>query len=240
MKRMLLLILAAGMLSAHADLRSFQNTKGEEIMAELTGATESRAELRRADGKTFSVPLASLSEEDRKYVDEWRKTHRHFKVAVAAFIRKNNTEERPGRFEGKKVKGNQCWYVLEFKNKSGDPLTGLTVEYILYAPANVGGEALAGRTAVAAMPAGKSAPGVTAKLFVQQAENVIRSGNFDAVQYAENTLAGIHAEFFVDGQPAGTFVDGKVPENAAEQLAKWRAANAADAPGPAPEKAGGK
>jgi len=201
--------------AVRADLRTFRNLKGEEIMAGMISATDSRAELKRADGKLFSVPLNSLSEEDRAWIAEWRKTHRHFKVAVQASVKKANTREKPGDFEGKPVKGNDCWYVLDIKNKSGDPLAGLRVEYMIFAP---GGAGQPGAADVPSMAAGKSGQAVTGKLFVEQAQTVIRSGNASAVQFSESSLAGIHAELFVDGNPAGTFVSGKVPEDAAARL----------------------
>ena len=191
-----------------ADLRQFTNAKGEKIMAELVSATDTRAELKRADGKAFTVPLQSLSEADRAWIAEWRKTHQHFKVAVQASIKKANTTEKPGTFEGRKIKGNDCWYVLSFQNKSGDALSGLRVDYTIFAPS---GGSLSGSADVAAIAPGKS-------------------GQAGTVQFSESSLSGIRAELFVDGKPAGVFVSGKVPEDAAAKLEAWRSAQPAKEP----------
>jgi hypothetical protein len=98
MKRLLLLftmLLAAR--SAQAELRSFKNSKGEEIKAELISATETHAELKRGDGKKFTVALTTLSGEDQTWIAEWRKTHKHYKVQTQASVKKGNTREEKGR-----------------------------------------------------------------------------------------------------------------------------------------------
>jgi hypothetical protein len=224
MKR-LLLILAVFLVTSplHAELRVFKNTKGEEIKAEMITATDTHAELKRDDGRKFTVPLASLSEADRAWITEWRKTHKHFKVQVQATVKKGNTrEEKAADFGGKNRKGNDCWYVLGFKNTSGDVLSGLRVEYILFAPADAAVSSLCGSCDVAPVPAGKTGEAVTQKLLVDQTRTVFRSGLADAVQFSESSLAGIRAELFVDGKPAGTFLSGKVPADAEDQLKQWR------------------
>lgn len=211
------------LLSLRAELRTFKNTKGEEIKAELINATDSRAELKREDGKRFSVLLTSLSDADRAWITEWRKTHRNFKVEVTAAVRSANTRtEKGGAFGGKDLKGNDCWYVLNFSNKATEALSGLRVEYIIFAPPGAAVPHFCGTTDVAAIPPGKAGQAVTGKLFAPQTETVFRNGNFNTVQYSEATLAGIHAELIVAGKPAGTFLSGKVPEDAAAKLKEWR------------------
>jgi hypothetical protein len=210
-------------LSLRAELRTFRNTKGEEIKAEMLDATDSRAELKREDGKKFSVPLTSLSEADRKWIAEWRKTHKRFKVEMTAATRKGNSRtEKGAAFDGKDVRGNDCWYVLNFNNKTAEPLAGLRVEYIIFAPVGSPVPSLCGATDVAEIPAGKAGQAVTGKLFAEQAQIVHRAGNTSIVRLAENSLAGIHAELIVAGKPAGTFLSGTVPEDAGAQLQQWR------------------
>src|SRR5689334_6777693 len=73
MKRLLLTTIALmTALPLYAELRTFKNTKGEEIKAEMVNATDSHVELKREDGRKFLVPLASLSEADRTWIAEWR------------------------------------------------------------------------------------------------------------------------------------------------------------------------
>ncbi len=216
--------LIAGPLRAEkAEIRTFTSTKGAEIKAALISSTDTHAELKREDGKKFTVPLNTLSEADRAWIAEWRKTHKHYKVQVLASIKKGNTrEEKEGAFGGKPLKGNDCWYALTFKNSSGEPLTGLRVEYIIFSPAEGTASSLCGSCEVADIPAGKNGEAATQKLFVSQARTVIRSGNTSAVQFSESSLTGLRAELLVDGKPAGVFISGKVPDDAEEQLKTWR------------------
>jgi hypothetical protein len=224
MKRLLLILavlLAAR--SLHAEMRTFKNSKGEEIKAELISAGESRVELKREDGRQFTVALTSLSEADQKWITDWRKKHKHYVVQMQAAVKKGNTrEEKGGGFGAKDRKGNDCWYILDFKNTGAEALTGLHVEYIMFAPASTGLPGLCGTCDVAAVPAGKAGQAVTQKLFVDQAQTVLRSGTVNGVQFSENTLAGIRAEIFVMGKPAGAFLSGRVPADAEELLKQWR------------------
>jgi len=220
-------------LPLHAELRTFKNTKGEEIKAEILDATDARAELKREDGKKFFVPLTSLSEADQKWIAEWRKTHKRFKVEVSAAEKKGNSRTEKGdAFAGKEIKGNDCWYLLTFNNKTAEPLTGLRIEYIVFAPSGVAVPSVCGGSEVADIPAGKSGQVTTGKLFAEQARTVFQAGNSSTVRFTENSLAGMHVELIMAGKPAGTFVYGKVPADAAAQLQQWR-----DKQQPAKEKA---
>jgi len=210
-------------LPLRAEVRTFRNAKGEEIKAEIISATATHAELKRADGKRFNVALHTLSEQDRKWITEWAKTHKHFKVQVAATVKKSITREAEGDGFSAKTKGNDCWYEISVKNTAAEPLSGVRVEYIAYAPS---GASVSGGADVAAIPAGKFGQAKTEKLFVPQAEQTVRTGTAGGgatiTRYAESTLAGLHAEFFLAGKPAGTLVQGKVPADAAEKLKAWR------------------
>ena len=215
-----LLVAAA---AAPAELRTFKNTKGEEIKAEMIDSTDSRVELKREDGKKFSVLLTSLSEEDRKWIADWRKKNQRFKVEVTAAEKKGNSRtEKGSSFDGKDLKGNDCWYVLNFNNKTANPLAGLRIEYIIFAPEGSPVPSLCGVTEVPEIPPGKSGQAATGKLFAEQAQTVLRSGNTSVIRNTENSLAGIHAELIVGGKAAGTFLAGKVPDDAGAQLQKWR------------------
>ena len=211
--------------------------KGGQLRAEITGATDAAAELKREDGKLFSVPLASLSEADRTWIAEWRKTHRPYRVQVLPSQKKSNTRAVEDPIAGSS-KGNDCWYSLAVKNTAVQPLTGLRIEYILYPPGGSGAAPLAGAADVAAIAPGKTAQAATAKCFVPQQREVIRSGLNDAVRLTESGLVGLHLELFIDGRPAGIMQSGTVPEDAATALAAWRALQTAPPALPAREVPG--
>lgn len=221
----LLLPLLALCLPLRAEVRTFKNDKGVEIKAEIVSATATHAELKREDGQVFKVPVKSLSEADQKWITEWAKTHRHFKLQVAATVKKGNTREQEGDGFSGKVKGNDCWYDMALKNTAAEPLAGVRVEWIVFAPS---GASVCGASDVPAIPAGKAGQVLTGKLFVPQQASTVRSssagGSASITRYSESSLAGLHAELFLNGTPSGTFVNGKVPADAKQQLETWRAA----------------
>jgi len=210
-------------LPAGAELRTFKNDKGVEIKAEIISATATQAELKREDGKPFTVAIKTLSEADQQWIAEWAKTHKHFKLQVAANVKKGNTREADGDGFADKSKGNDCWYDIILKNTAPEALTGVRVEYIAFAPS---GASICGAKDVAAIPGGKISEFLTAKLFVPQEAQTVRTptanGSATVTRYVESSLAGLHAELFLEGKPSGTFVNGKVPADAAAKLQAWR------------------
>jgi hypothetical protein len=51
--------------------RSWTNSSGKTIVATLVEIAGDKAVLQMA-GKNFEVPVASLSSDDRKFIDEWK------------------------------------------------------------------------------------------------------------------------------------------------------------------------
>lgn len=73
MKTFVLILCFGLMLSAHssgedAATRTWTSSAGQSFEGLLTSATEESATVRRADGKTFQVPLEKLSEADQSYI----------------------------------------------------------------------------------------------------------------------------------------------------------------------------
>jgi uncharacterized Ntn-hydrolase superfamily protein len=233
---LLLLTLFALPLCAE-EARTFTNTKGEKIQAGIISATDTHVELQIAGNKRFKVAQSTLSEDDRKYIAEWRKTHRHYKVQVLPVQKKSISREEKD-FGGAVIKGNDCWYAVELKNTEAEQLTGVRLEYIVYAAADSGVKPLPGAAEVPPIAARKSSQTATGKLFVPQKKEEFRSGLSSVMRYSESGLAGVYLELFVDGKPAGSLKSGTVPDDAAAALKAWREQQTAPAapPGEAPEK----
>jgi hypothetical protein len=66
------LLFGWGAFSLHSAERSWTNSSGKTIVATLVEITGDKAVLQMA-GKNFEVPVASLSPDDRKFIDEWKK-----------------------------------------------------------------------------------------------------------------------------------------------------------------------
>lgn len=67
-----MLLFGWGAFSLHSEERSWTNSSGKTIVATLVEIAGDKAVLQMA-GKNFEVPVASLSPDDRKFIDEWKK-----------------------------------------------------------------------------------------------------------------------------------------------------------------------
>lgn len=74
MKTILSAIAALALLPvlAPAETHTFTSRNGKTVTAEIVSATDKQVELKTADGKTFQVPLTSLSDKDQLVVSIWR------------------------------------------------------------------------------------------------------------------------------------------------------------------------
>lgn len=67
-----LLCAFGAVLAEESNVRDWTNREGRTISAELTALEEETATLRMENGRTYEVPLATLSEADRDYVSRWQ------------------------------------------------------------------------------------------------------------------------------------------------------------------------
>lgn len=71
MKRILLL--AIGLPMPHAlTARTFTDTKGRAMEAEVVSVNGVKVTIKRADGRTFSVPATTFSQADQDYIKAWK------------------------------------------------------------------------------------------------------------------------------------------------------------------------
>jgi len=128
---LIVLVLGSGP-GAEAQSRTFTDTTGRTLEAEIMDATESTVQVRRADGRVFAIVLETLSAEDRAHVAAWR-TERAFAfggIEVAARRVRLDTERVQTRSSTKKAE-DWC-YKLTIANKSRADLDGLTIEYRVF------------------------------------------------------------------------------------------------------------
>jgi len=57
---------------ASAEMRTFTNSQGREIEAEVTGVSGTKVTLKLANGKSYTIPITSLSKPDQLYVKVWK------------------------------------------------------------------------------------------------------------------------------------------------------------------------
>ena len=99
------------------EVRVFKDLTGREITAELLMVQDEAVTVKRSDGKTFSIPLTKLSEEDREYALGWKKQNKEQQEAYAAKV---ETERLVAEARlkivsyckanlGKQVGNGECW-----------------------------------------------------------------------------------------------------------------------------------
>lgn len=98
---------------AGAEPRSFTDTAGRRVVAELQAADEHNITIRRTDGKKFTIPLESLAENDRTYVRAWRDRQKHQSAADSAAAQAAVRRKMIGAFcrshHRKQVGNGECW-----------------------------------------------------------------------------------------------------------------------------------
>lgn len=147
----------AGMLTA-GELRTFTNTTGRTIRAELVSSQDGSVVIKREDGLTFTLRAEDLSAEDQAWIKEASAKDDATTTPAAkppAGLPKGSVEVQisRGKFDSKKkddegvVLIEEEWgYSVTIFNRTVKPLKDLRVEYILF----VKPDAEPGKDAVAA------------------------------------------------------------------------------------------
>lgn len=142
MNRSLLIMFVAvfGHLAVQAEVRTFTNSAGKTIEAELTGVAEDQALLKLKNGRQTKVPLASLSAEDQAYVKSWHEQNKDkvtagdVRLAIEKSSRRIQGERQAGgnRNESKENSKTETFYSCKLDNYSKKKIEGLTADYIIY------------------------------------------------------------------------------------------------------------
>ncbi|MFH1499049.1 MAG: hypothetical protein ABII82_14625 [Verrucomicrobiota bacterium] len=140
-----LLLTALPLLANDSDWRTFTDTQGRSIRAQLIDATDDEVTIKREDGRTFTLKVDQLSAADQKVIREFAKRPRPIPAGAL------QVEMSRGMFSsekkdsdvilttGKIVKNGRTtttekWgYTITLNNKSPEPIKGLRAEYRLFA-----------------------------------------------------------------------------------------------------------
>lgn len=101
--------------------RTFTDTAGRTLVAELKSATDDAVTVRRKDGRIFTIAMETLSEEDRSYVRTWRAGRdagqARRDAAVAARLegieRRRKIADFCQRHHRKQVGNGECWTLAD-------------------------------------------------------------------------------------------------------------------------------
>jgi len=128
------------LISRDVDARTYTNTAGKTIDAELTGMKKETALLKLKNGKQVKVPLSALSEADQLYIKKWWEENR-YKVTesdVRMSIEKNvdtirqPREKDPKKKNQSKISENRTTYTCTLSNSSQKSLEGIQTTYVIY------------------------------------------------------------------------------------------------------------
>lgn len=67
-------LMVAAMAFAQAEMRTWTNTKGKTVEAEIQKKDSSKVTLKLENGKTATIKLSDLSKEDKEFVESWEPT----------------------------------------------------------------------------------------------------------------------------------------------------------------------
>lgn len=118
----------------NAETRTLTDKQGRSLKAELISSDGDNVTIKREDGQTFTLPLASLSADDRTFIQDWAKKQ-------AALIPDGGVELQisRGKFDSKKkgeegvtVSEEQWGYTVTFFNRTSKAFAGARVDYILF------------------------------------------------------------------------------------------------------------
>ncbi|MFT3990865.1 MAG: hypothetical protein QM680_05590 [Luteolibacter sp.] len=94
------IILACASLQAQPEPRNWTDDKGRKLTGTYLSASDATVEIRRADGKSFTIQRATLSAEDNRYIEETR---------TKAPVRKKSSDPMLAGYDDTSTNFNDPW-----------------------------------------------------------------------------------------------------------------------------------
>lgn len=144
-----LLMSGVALSTLHAETRTLTDRQGRSIQADVIAVEGDQAQIRRADGQMFNLPLSSLSEKDERELKEWAAEQAKkppalppgsFEIQLSR-LKFDSTRRMEGATNADGVFEKDVTTIIEDKwgytitlvNKLNRDLTDLRIEYILFA-----------------------------------------------------------------------------------------------------------
>lgn len=133
-------------LMSGAGARTFTNTEGKQIEAELVALEDEKAVLKLANGRNASVPLASLSAEDQAFAKTWHEenknkiTGRDLKLKIEKEVERVKNDAGAGGKNNNKNDTTEILFKCTLENYSGKTIEGLSANYTIYKRTSTRGE----------------------------------------------------------------------------------------------------
>lgn len=136
--------LSASATTSHAGVRTFKNSEGREIQAEITAVSGDEVSMTLTDGSEFDLPIARFSADDQAFIRDWATKNKNAvpRTAIRLEIKKNQSKIRLERNEGEKKADykkrqdasdrSQTLYVLNLQNTTRQQIDGVEVAYKIF------------------------------------------------------------------------------------------------------------
>ncbi len=115
---------------AALDYRIFTNKDGVEIKAALVAVRGGKVTLKKDDGKTYAIPVDTLSDEDKDYVKRWMAKNVHVSLDFRF------EKEKLGSSEEGKIEITEWAYNITVTNRGFNDLEDVTFKYALFKERN--------------------------------------------------------------------------------------------------------
>jgi len=121
---------ARGADAPSSEVRTFTNTSGKTIQAQVVNVDNDTVYLKRADGKSFQIPIATFGSEDQDYIRDWaiqealHNASQLFEISAA-----------PNRGASTTANGLMRWgegYKVKLANQTTLHVLNPTIEYVLF------------------------------------------------------------------------------------------------------------
>jgi len=114
------------------ELRTFKNQNGQTIRAEVESVDGAYAEIRREDGRKFTIVIETLSQEDQEFLAVWAVgqvvgNERLFDIAA----RRSDENETRSDGSGIVTESRDGFYEIEMSNRTGNNLEGLELNWLV-------------------------------------------------------------------------------------------------------------
>lgn len=210
-----------------AEARTFTNTAGKTINAELVGVNGKTAILKLDNGKQAKVPLTSLSKDDQVYVTSWWQKNKNMvsENDVRLSISKKITSHREpkskdGKKKDSKSKKTSTVYTCTLSSYCKKPIQNIKADYTVYKNVSSRGEggsssatdAIAKTTTVAILESNKSAEFETTAVECITSSKKSKDGKGSSKR---ESIVGIVVTLSVDGKE---FLKQSYPENLLRRL----------------------
>jgi len=136
---------------SRAEIRTFTDSVGRTLEAELVGMRDGSAVLKLGGGRIAKVPLSSLSDDDQAYVKAWHEENKN-KVSptdVRLTIDKDTERTRPPRQrdkDGNRKRNNnrasksETSFTCTLRNNTARTIEGISASYTIYKRVSTRGE----------------------------------------------------------------------------------------------------